>query len=430
MTFIGKKCGAAKLFFCGLMLYGINTSAQVTWTKHESNPVLKTGETGSWDSHGAVITSVIHEENVYKAWYIGYDEFENDRIGYAESPDGINWTKNENYPDFPLGDDGAWDEKGIDYVYVLHAEGIYQMWYIGEGWDHYLIGYASSSDGINWEKFAGNPVLELGERGSWDEEELLHPSVVYDGETYHMWYNGYGQSQQRIGYASSPDGITWEKYQNNPVVTLGDDGSWDDNMLGLMGTVYHDNTFHMWYSAGDGAREDFEYIRIGYASSVDGIHWEKNPQNPVLDVGDSGAWDRNGVLTSCVVYEENSGIYKMWYCGIGEKYMTGYATAPALIPTGIDTASQEKPNHFLLRQNFPNPFNYSTSIVYHIQHEGNTTITLYNIAGQKVKTLSDSFHMPGIYRLHVDMSSMPSGQYFYEIKSARFRDTKKMTYLK
>ena len=81
----------------------------------------------------------------------------------------------------------------------------------------------------NWTKYANNPVLTFGSQGSWDEGGSEFGSVLFDGNIYHMWYSGNDGVNFRIGHATSPDGIIWMKDTlNNPVVDLGPPGSWDD----------------------------------------------------------------------------------------------------------------------------------------------------------------------------------------------------------
>ena len=53
-----------------------------------------------------------------------------------------------------------------------------------------MIGYATSSDEINWTKDTDNPVLDLGLRGSWDDRIVSNPKVIYLNYTFHMWYSG------------------------------------------------------------------------------------------------------------------------------------------------------------------------------------------------------------------------------------------------
>jgi hypothetical protein len=56
-----------------------------------------------------------------------------------------------------------------------------------------------------WTKYEGNPVLERGAPGEWDEGLVDHLEVLFDGVTYHMWYNGgLVLHQNDIGYATAP----------------------------------------------------------------------------------------------------------------------------------------------------------------------------------------------------------------------------------
>lgn len=308
-----------------------NARGQTDWTKRAGEPLLKNGSPTQWDGTGAGIVSIMYDDGMYKAWYVGQDSIYIGRIGYATSPDGINWVKDMAHnPVLDVGPPGSWDEANADHACILKIGGEYKMWYSGEDQNSNRIGYATSPDGITWTKDGvNNPVLGLGPPGSWDDSEVLHPYVIFDGATYHMWYNAFGQSSQNTGYATSPDGINWTKYPGNPVFETGSAGTWDDYMLALQAVIKEGSTYHMWYGAGDGTDEDNKYFRIGYASSTNGIDWNRYVGNPIIDKGPSGDWDSIGVLTSAVLLDSAAGVYRMWYGGIdGAVFQTGYATAP------------------------------------------------------------------------------------------------------
>ena len=95
------------------------------------------------------------------------------------------------------------------------------------------------------------------------------------------------------------------------------------------------------------------------------------------------------------------------------------------------------PNKFSLSQNYPNPFNPTTTIQFEIMNSANSTggenidLVIYNILGQRVKTLLSGFYSPGQYTAVWDGtddygSKQASGVYFYSIISDRTRVTKKM----
>jgi hypothetical protein len=62
-----------------------------------------------------------------------------------------------------------------------------------------------------WKKYPGNPVLDLGPSGTWDDYDVSGPTVLFDGKKYQMWYYGSDGSNYEIGYATSADGIVWVK---------------------------------------------------------------------------------------------------------------------------------------------------------------------------------------------------------------------------
>ncbi len=83
------------------------------------------------------------------------------------------------------------------------------------------LGVGISHAQTNWTKYPGNPVLDLGANGTWDDFLVINPMVILDGVDYKMWYAGNDGTNWRIGYATSSDGITWTKHASNPVLDLG-----------------------------------------------------------------------------------------------------------------------------------------------------------------------------------------------------------------
>lgn len=115
-------------------------------------------------------------------------------IGYATSMDGISWTVHPE-PVLIAGDQGNWDSASIAEPSVVKAGGLYHMWYSAlNQWEveNFQVGYASSSDGVNWVKSIQNPVLQTGDTGEWDSYWATHPGVIYDvsSDKFRMWYTG------------------------------------------------------------------------------------------------------------------------------------------------------------------------------------------------------------------------------------------------
>ena len=93
----------------------------------------------------------------------------------------------------------------------------------------------------------------------------------------------------------------------------------------------------------------------------------------------------------------------------------------------------ELPTEFALNQNYPNPFNPSTSISFALPTASNYTLTIYNVAGQKVADFAGNAEA-GIVNVEWDASNQASGVYFYRVvadsKDGQFKATKKMVLLK
>ncbi len=88
---------------------------------------------------------------------------------------------------------------------------------------------------VDWTKDdVNNPVLSPGGTGAWDETWLNLPMVIKDGSTYKMWYMGGGPeagTAGQIGYATSTNGTTWSKYGSNPIFQPGASGKFDEDNI-------------------------------------------------------------------------------------------------------------------------------------------------------------------------------------------------------
>ena len=79
--------------------------------------------------------------------------------------------------------------------------------------------------------------------------------------------------------------------------------------------------------------------------------------------------------------------------------------------------SNSIPQRFSLSQNFPNPFNAQTEIIFEIFNPSFIDLSVFNVQGEKVRTLCHGYHATGQYRLNVDASSLSTGMYFYQLKT-------------
>jgi hypothetical protein len=98
--------------------------------------------------------------------------------------------------------------------------------------------------------------------------------------------------------------------------------------------------------------------------------------------------------------------------------------------TGITEQLPGIPENYRLAQNFPNPFNPSTSIYFSIPEAGLVTLKVYSLLGEEVATLVDEFKNSGNYDVQFDASKLTTGIYFYTISVNNFSATKKMVLTK
>lgn len=90
----------------------------------------------------------------------------------------------------------------------------------------------------------------------------------------------------------------------------------------------------------------------------------------------------------------------------------------------------ELPQSFVLEQNFPNPFNPSTTISYTIPKSGRVTLKVYSVLGSEVATLHDGYQSAGTHSVEFNVAALPSGTYFYRLSADGRSETKKFVLLK
>jgi hypothetical protein len=99
---------------------------------------------------------------------------------------------------------------------------------------------------------------------------------------------------------------------------------------------------------------------------------------------------------------------------------------------GTDISEKNIPSEFILGDNYPNPFNPSTTISFQIAKPSYVTLKIYDGLGKEVSTLVDEYKQAGIYNLQFTShnSEFAAGVYFYRLRAGEFISTKKMILLK
>jgi predicted GH43/DUF377 family glycosyl hydrolase len=213
---------------------GYATSADgISWSKN-ANPVLSSGPPGAWDSSSVALGSVLWNGTIFFMWYRGTSPttYQTGAVGLATSLDGVSWLK---FSGNPVLTGTTVDQEYIANPYVLKPTLSYDMWYTARSTSYpksspYTeILLATSADGIDWVKWPHAVFSPSTDSMRWDSGAVYSPAVYWNATTFWMWYSGLGQSflNPQIGIATSPDGATWTRSADNPILSPGPADSWN-----------------------------------------------------------------------------------------------------------------------------------------------------------------------------------------------------------
>jgi predicted GH43/DUF377 family glycosyl hydrolase len=246
------------------------------WDKYPGNPVLG-GKYGT-----CFDVCALREAGRYRMWVSWRPK---QSIALTHSADGIHWSELE----IVLGPDRTtgWEDD-INRPVVVRRGGTYHLWYTGQAKGHSRIGYSTSLDGRHWKRASPQPVLEAAL--AWEGVAVMCPFVMWDEATkvWRMWYSGGGQYEPNaIGYATSSDGVHWSKYADNPVLTPDRSAHWESQRVTAAQIVRLKGWYYSFYI---GFR-DIDHAQIGMARSKDGVtNWVRHAGNPIVRPT-AGGWD-------------------------------------------------------------------------------------------------------------------------------------------
>lgn len=188
----------------------IYPETQDGWVKHPI-PLIGNKNTGSF------FDPYIYCEN--GTFFLFVSDRKNSTIVRMESADGISWSSAVNV--LVAGDSSDWDAV-VNRGCVRKIGNRWIMWYTGQADGKSAIGVAVSTDGIHFEKYKNNPILQPETR--YEGCAVMNPSVLYDAQkgVYQMWYCA--------GEQCEPDVICYAK----------DDFAYRDDYY---------NIFHIWIFA-------------------------------------------------------------------------------------------------------------------------------------------------------------------------------------
>ena len=331
--------------------------------------------------------SVGPQGNVYVSWAssILISPFTEDFIGFAYSANGgANWNVNEN----------AYDCNGIRSSSL-------------QPWNVRVNGYPS----MDIDKTGGA-------RNGWiyivTAEKNLAPAGSDPDIVFHRSTNGGVNWSQGIRVNQDP--LNNGKIQFIPFIRVDEAGG--------INVIYFDNrnissdSCEVFLSrSDDGGNNWNDYLISDHRFKPKAVGGVAGAGNQGDNIGMTSA---NGKILPLWM-DDHTGVYQVWMAVID------YTTI------GVKNISSEIPSLFDLKQNYPNPFNPETRIVFHVPAEiSNEKIELnvYDILGNKIRTLINKKLTQGIYEAVFDGTNLPSGIYLYRLNADTYSQTKKMVLVK
>ena len=297
-----------------------------------------------------------------------------------------------------------------------------------EGTDNIIADILPDRAGRLW--FSTNRGIQMFDGSAW------HKYLFTDG-TINIFVRGAAiDSHDKLWFATgngvnSFDGTTWGLYRathglaDNDVYSVAvgpDDNVWFGTTKGVS---RFDGTSWTNYDTTNGLADNF--VNAAAADPMTGFLWFGT--NKGLSIFDGIAWQS---FTQDRGLSDND-VNSISFDSLGNAWI-GTESGASMIPAGTVTDIRETPSVprlFSLHQNFPNPFNPSTTIRYELPKASRVRLVIYNILGQEIRTLLHADASPGLHEIAWDgrnNGNLPatSGVYFYRLETSEFAEARKM----
>lgn len=178
---------------------------------------------------------------------------------------------------------------------------------------------------IEFTHYDNNPILTPGEEGAWDSPHILLADVLYDDEMFYLFYLG-GSAPEgwSVGYATSPDGLTWTRFEGNPI--LGPDATIAPFGYGNLAVIKSGDQWMMFLGTHSPVMQDRQGVIFkATAATVEGP-WTVQ-EDPILE--DERGWDDSEKMVQSVVETEDG--YQLFYLAMSrgaDSPKLGLATSP------------------------------------------------------------------------------------------------------
>jgi hypothetical protein len=225
---------------------------------------------------------------------------------------------------------------------------------------------------------------------------------------------------------SSDGGISW----SSPIRINDDPSTSAWQWFGTMSVAPNGRIDVIWLDTRDNPGSVLSSLYYSYSTDA-GVTWSVNERltnafDPHL------GWpqqDKMGDYFDMV--SDQSGAHLAWANTFNGEQDVYYAhISPTLVAIEDQTDEPGIPEKFSLSQNYPNPFNPATHIRFGLPQASRVKITVYNIIGQEKAVLVDEQKEAGYHTVYFEPGNLASGLYLYRIEADKYREVKKMLYLK
>ncbi|MFB6138410.1 MAG: hypothetical protein ABEJ42_08775 [Halobacteriaceae archaeon] len=245
----------------------------IEWENHRL--AMGFGDEGDWDHGGRTLGAYL------------YESYDLDAPRRLKEVDGSYWSLF-----------GAYPEQG-DYEIRPGSEGV-----------------ARSDDGLTWERARDESILSVYDEdcAEWEEDCIYQPWLLEHEGTYYDFYNAANGSVEQTGLALSEDLHEWDRYDGNPVVEVGPEDSYNEVFSSDPKVYWHDNHWVMFFF---GVGRDAAHIMLAFSRDLE--HWTVNPEPIYEAGGHPHGIDERFAHKTSLVYEPDEDRYYLFYNAVGSE---------------------------------------------------------------------------------------------------------------
>lgn len=229
-------------------------------------PVFSAGSVFSWESRIRERGFILKEADGYQLWYTGFNPIRSDMkyLGYATSTDGVHWNRYAGNPIFTE----SWVE---DLQVVKHGDTYYM---VAEGRSD-IAHLLTSKDRIHWQE-QGNLDVRYADGRPLSPGPYGTPVLWIEGRD---WYLFYERGDRAVWLARSHDAKVWTNVQDQPVLVPGPE-AYDRQAIALDQVIKFRGRYYGYYHAT--GEKPWRNWNSCVATSTDLVHWTKYPNNPIV----------------------------------------------------------------------------------------------------------------------------------------------------